>query len=246
MFGKEINNYIFMNEDEIDNPIYRIFSIVRFFEMIKNKEIVMVKPELWDDPFENPLANLKFESNYGEVVGCGFAEYIFGQCWSKCKESDAMWRIYSPDTNGVMVSTTPRKILKYLKSRVGETSICTCFIGKVQYKSSEDLYGEIESINILDSTGIGIAKTLLFKREAFSHEKEVRLIYTGEQKYSNCKIFRFEFEPNDLIEQIIFDPRMNDDVKECYSYYIEKLGYKIKIQDSELYSLPKKNYIKSL
>ena len=50
----------------------------------------------------------------GIGLGIGFKENLYGQCWTKTRESDAMWRIYSPNKNGVRIMTTPRKLLTAL------------------------------------------------------------------------------------------------------------------------------------
>jgi hypothetical protein len=48
-------NNNFVNIDNPDLYIYRVFKVNRLIEMFKTKKLVVVKPELWDDPFENFL-----------------------------------------------------------------------------------------------------------------------------------------------------------------------------------------------
>ena len=42
-----------LNNIDSEQRIYRIFSLSRFEEMIQNQELVLVRPSMWDDPFEN-------------------------------------------------------------------------------------------------------------------------------------------------------------------------------------------------
>ena len=41
-----------LNISDLDQKIYRIISITRFKELIKNRELVLVNPEKWDVVFE--------------------------------------------------------------------------------------------------------------------------------------------------------------------------------------------------
>lgn len=236
--NKELKNYLGI--DDLDKTIYRIFPIDRFFEMIKEKKMVLVKPKLWDDPFENLLLSSHFQSQDGEIMEFESANSVYGQCWTENRESDAMWRIYSPNKDGIRVSTTPRKLLSALKEDVGEFSSVRCFLGKVEYKSQAKLLEAFSKINLFDTSGEGIAKSLLYKRLAFSHEKEIRLIYFGQDGKCKDDIFKFNFEPANVIDRILFDPRMNKEIREAHKNYIKALRYDFEIKRSTLYDLPKK------
>lgn len=48
---KFIKNAI--NINNIDTPVYRIFSYERFIELITTNQLVLVQPSMWDDPYEN-------------------------------------------------------------------------------------------------------------------------------------------------------------------------------------------------
>lgn len=236
--NRKLSNYLEIAN--LDKPIYRIFPVNRFFEMIKEKKMAMVKPKLWDDPFENLLLSSRFQLDDGEIVNFESANSVYGQCWTEHRESDAMWRIYSPQKNGIRVSTTPRKLLSSLENHVGEFFSVRCFLGKVLYKKPKELLEELSKIHLLDTSGTGIAKSLLYKREAFSHEREIRLIYFGKDGECKDNIFKFDFEPNELIDRILFDPRMDKNMKNAYKYYIKILGYDFQIKKSTLYDPPEK------
>lgn len=56
------------------------------------------------------------------------------------------------------------------------------------------------------------ATTLLVKRPAFNHEREVRLILVLDDKSKSAEdTFSYPLDPNDLIDQIMLDPRMPQD-----------------------------------
>jgi hypothetical protein len=103
-------NLIFLKEKDLDKPIYRIFSFERLKQIFDEQQLTLVKPSLWDDPFENFILNSTGRLPDGRVFEIRFRNTFYGQCWSLTRESDAMWRIYSPDKNGVKVKTTIRKL----------------------------------------------------------------------------------------------------------------------------------------
>src|SRR5690554_3254814 len=140
------DNLIFLKEDELDKPIYRIFSFARLEEVFAEKKLTLVKPKLWDDPFENFILNSTGELPDGREFQIGFRDNYYGQCWSLTVESDAMWRIYSPDKDGVKVKTTIRKLFQpiylaggeYYKAN-GSPFNLSSFVGKVKYSNTTNL-----------------------------------------------------------------------------------------------------------
>jgi hypothetical protein len=173
-------NYLKLNRDAIDKPVYRIMPAKRLFQCLNLKQLVLVPPKKWDDPFENWLlsSKVKLSSTGAQGDMLGMRKEVFGQCWTLHRETDAMWRIYSSDNNGARIKTTPRKLLEALKKHVGNYSEISCFIGKVEYKTQKDLVSALKGIDLFNTNGSGIAESLLYKRREFSHEREVRLIYT--------------------------------------------------------------------
>lgn len=233
-------NFLNIEEDLKDKPIFRVISIKRLFELFKNKENVLVKPSLWDDPFENFIMNSIGELGDGRMFSIEFRDHFFGQCWTKTRESDAMWRIYSPDKNGVRIATTPKKLLKSLYNSTEEYRNISCFIGKVNYYTTPKLKNLLEqhaSTWILDSTGAGQAKTLLFKRNAFKHENEFRLIHNSQGK-EKSDLYKYRIAPFDLIDNIVFDPRTEYTDFAKHKKELRKIGYKNSIVKSVLYQAP--------
>jgi len=163
------------------------------------------------------------------------------------RESDAIWRIYSPKSDGVKVKTTIRKLFYALYSQAGSFKDISCFIGKVQYANKKKLIEQLSDPDLMrsrliDSTGYGQAETLLFKRIAFSHEQEVRLIYNSP---TNLKTewFQFKFNPRELFDQVVFDPRMDyHRYKTDKERLINEFGFKMPIIKSSLYKIPELSF----
>lgn len=242
------DNLIFLTEADLDKPLYRIFSFQRLEEIFQEKKLTLVKPRLWEDPFENFILNSTGYLPDGREFQIGFRDNFYGQCWSLTKESDAMWRIYSPEKNGVKVKTTIRKLFAPLFKAGGEHKKIngtvynlSSFVGKVKYADTKTLVAMLKdrermSDKIFDQSGWGQASSFFFKRVAFRHEKEVRLIYNS-QGDNQFDIFKFDINPNQLFEEIVFDPRMDSTVYQEMKSRLKSWGYDKKVIQSGLYKL---------
>ena len=133
------------SENQLDTRIYRIVPFVRLLEMFSESKNVLVKPELWEDTFENFILRSKIKAADGRVLRYNFHEQMYGQCWTLENSSDAVWRIYSPDKNGLRIRTTVRKLIN-AAYKVNPSHVVKQYcIGKVEYLSDEDLLSRANS-----------------------------------------------------------------------------------------------------
>ncbi len=242
------DNLIFLTEEELDRNIYRVFSFDRLKEIFNTSQVTLVKPKLWDDPFENFILNSTGILPSGREFQIGFRNSFYGQCWSLTKESDAMWRIYSPKKNGVKIKTTIRKLFEPLFQRGGVNRKMngnqynlSSFVGRVRYQGTKKLMKMLKdkermSNKIFDQTGWGQASSFYFKRWAFRHENEVRIMFYKHDGGED-DLFKFQVNPIELIEEIVFDPRMNYDEYEQQKYEIRSWGFHKNIVQSSLYRI---------
>ena len=232
--------FLNMSGDEADRYIYRIVSRQRLVELFETGTNTLVHPSLWDDPYENFVLRSKVRRKSGEVVSYTYHENIYGQCWTRNKASDAMWRIYSHDTEGIRIRTTPRKLLHSLYHGGAVDPSRSCMIGKVRYLAENRMLsfahsvytdGTIEKENLFQS--------LLVKRLAFRHEKEVRLLYFDLHSSENGRVFGYESDPHVLVDQLMIDPRLSvSDAKTFKSAIRKETKFGGQILRSGLYSAP--------
>lgn len=238
------SNYINLDlgVKERDKYIYRMISVDRLYELFSKNQNVLVSLSKWDDPFENFIMKSKFKNPNDDLVTIEFRNDFYGQCWTQHKASDAMWRIYSSESKGVRIRTTFSKLANSLALTLGESKDSECFIGKVSYLNNKKLMDFANSIfkGISNPGGDLLAKTLLVKRPAFKHEKEVRLLYFNKGNVVKSCVHKYAIDPHELIDQIMIDPRLNhkevEKTKECIK---NKTGFKGRILRSNLYVLPK-------
>ncbi|WP_416349307.1 DUF2971 domain-containing protein [Rhizobium sp. AN88] len=155
-----------------------------------------------------------------------------------------MWRIYSPNKDGVRLRSTPRKLLTALKNGCVDYSDVRCFIGAVNYVPKKRLESSFKKIDIFKTDGSGIAESLLYKRTEFSHEREVRLIYSGDDGKCTSDIFEFSLDISTTFDRVLFDPRMNEDLRKSYTLAVKALGFNGEIKRSTLYDPPKQLTLK--
>ncbi|HTV47238.1 MAG TPA: DUF2971 domain-containing protein [Phycisphaerae bacterium] len=228
----------------LDVPIYRVFKKFWLTETIQRKQLTLQRPAKWHDPFENYLRSRRVVF-YGQSVTIeGFTRRLYGQCWSLCEESDAMWRIYSPykESDGVKVKTTARKLFNVLLNIKQTDAALRYFIGKVDYLEEDELEryfsdADIFKAHLMDATGTGPVVALLKKRKEFEHEKEVRLLYQDAGGEPNGDRKLFPIDPNELFEELVFDPRISEVACAQWKAEFTALGFTNPMHQSGFYRL---------
>jgi len=227
-----------------DAPIYRFMPFQRLREMCATKNNCLVRTKLWDDPFENFLFSAVGLDQHGNRIGFGMRDDLYGQCWTDAEETDAMWRIYSPAKDGVRVRGTPRRLLTGLYQSQDKFRDISCFIGKVSYYSQAEILATLQDPQFVnaaafDSTGANQCTTLLFKRTAFSHESEVRLIYLRPRTHNSAgDKFFYPLDPLFLFDEVVLDPRLDDAAVAAHRAELQTLGFSCLVRQSDLYRIP--------
>lgn len=91
--------------------IYRVFRLGRFLELLEQRKNTLVRPAMWEDPWEEWWPSL-----VRKRLGASVPADVFGQCWTTSKESDAIWRVYAPLRDGVKVRTTVAALRESISS----------------------------------------------------------------------------------------------------------------------------------
>jgi hypothetical protein len=243
----ETDNVIDISEADLDRPIYRIIPTKYLYPIFARRENTLVSPKSWGDPFENFMLRFPFLLTTGEEATIAFRDEYFGQCWSFKGQSEALWRLYSPEKGTVRIRSTPRKLFTGLCKHMGDWAHVSAYIGRVRYLNKRKLikYAHTMFVDIDIPRSIDFAKTFLFKRSAFSHEKEVRLLYFGREYPGHAKVtsrlFTYNVEPTDVVDDIRLDPRLTEDEASALEREIRsKTKFKGLIVKSNLYDPPPK------
>jgi len=230
-----------------NTPIYRFFTLEYGIETIIGKTLTLVRPSLWEDPYENALYKRNVKSAGGDVSVERLRDCLYAQCWTEEANSDALWRIYSPNKNGFRATSTVRKLLKAISNNNGIRK-ADCSIGKVNYCHQyivDELFSRIALSDITDTSGLQPIKFLLIKRNAFQHEREVRLAYNHPESSvnPNGNFKSFDIDPNTLFERLLFDPRIDETEFAELKAKLKTSGYNNEIGKSNMYDKPDFNSI---
>ena len=143
--------------------LYRYISFETFVGMVQNNALTFVLPIVWDDPQEeSPFRQMvgSKESAFQMAFLIALHNKSYAQSWSELAESDAMWRIYAYNNRAVRIKIKKAKIDLLDGVRA------------IPVKYSDEPF-DCESFD--EET---LYASLAYKRTAFCHEQEVRLIST--------------------------------------------------------------------
>jgi hypothetical protein len=159
-----------------------------------------------------------------------------------------MWRAYSrvrhnpagrqddPTDEGLQIRSTPAKLLHGLMAVAPAKG--RSFVGSVRYVPpagvSQDIVNEVASQG-LDSFADPVKRAFvaLYKRDAFAHEDEVRLLYVG--NHGDGSDLVLQWDHNATVEGIALDGRINETERREREQQLRDAGYLGPIAKSELY-----------
>jgi hypothetical protein len=238
--------YLNLDGQSKDRYVYRITTVDRVKELFASKRNTLVKPRLWGDPYENFILSSKVRLKSGEVVEYNFHETMYGQCWTFHSASDAMWRIYSEKKNGVRLRSTIASLARGLAIAHPHLADAQCRVGRVQYLSAKKM--KRVANNTFDDYGIGVNElfgSLLVKRTAFSHERELRVLYCelNDSSLGNS-LYPYEVDPHAMIDQMVLDPRLAREEADSMKEELRRsTGFNGPILRSLLYAPPQEGIV---
>ncbi len=169
--------------------LYRFTTFQAVVDMNQRKQLTLVSPSLWLDPYEGYVYAAVKTAEGRKRVAAELAKHMqpvpaegalqlltildslyFVQCWSRKPESDALWRIYSHDNMSVRIEVDQASfsLLEYV------------FVDNVIYLPNLNLESEVRELLSADGLSLHGRRALLTKRDAFQHEEEVRIIVQGD------------------------------------------------------------------
>lgn len=221
-------------------PIYQILPLKYLKSILVKKEIRFNNVfQSWEDPYELFIFKQKTFLEGKSFSIDNYEKRIYGQCWSLNKDTDAMWRIYSRNKNGVRIKTTIGKMIKVLEQtrRMGWT---VPLFGLVKYVNQSDINTYLRDI---EKGGSGkyfesISDSLFYKRTEFSHENEVRFIINVDPNQPHIKkgYINLKVIPSDFIEEIGLDPRLDTNEVNEIKEDLLTINNSINITQSDLYA----------
>ncbi len=236
-----VREYNVVNID-LDTDIYRIFNYNRFLNLLQNRQNTLVHPQAWQDPFENFLLSSQGMYHGQPVSLQPIRDSWYGQCWTFKEECDGLWRTNTNNrTNrAVKVKTTARKLFESFYDFANPFHMLSFFIGRIDYVTSNQLNTVLQNAYgyLTDTTNISQMLTLLTKRQEFSYEDELRLLYSIEANGNPApNVYQYTIDPNVLFDEIVLDPWTSDAEMLAEENDMRRAGFNNPIRRSDLYQL---------
>lgn len=217
--------------------IYRYMTFTQFASLIEQKLFYLTRVQNWEDTWELPSLSIPTKLETGEMINKSDLgeKYLYGSCWTRLGESDAMWRIYAPQRDGILIKTSIKKFKDLRQFSNG-------YISNVYYYN--DLYDGLGKV-FTDRSFWRPYSLGLIKRKAFQHEKEVRFLFYKPPSFNledllsseECPNYVYSsFEPNNFIEEISIDPRADEWFVNMVINYCLRAGLRTTPKKSKLYS----------
>ena len=260
---KDINSCFYdsktiVGEKSLDSDfLYRIMPFVQFLSLAMGKN-TLVNPSCWDDPYERLMETIVSEYiKDGKVKEEDLHhDHWYGQCWSKTKDSDGLWRSFThnKEVRCVKIKTTKEKLRESILPHNNEDvcfSIDDIFYSKKAEKDIDNCKKEAFKEKVQEVVDIqnkfhcmhthhdflrAFERSLLIvKRHEFQYEDEVRLLAYHKEAMKE-KSWAYDTDFKTWVEEVEFDPWTKDYEYATYEKLIkEKFDFKGKIKLSTLY-----------
>ena len=189
--------------------LLRYLDLAKFVSLLQTRAIHFTRGDQFEDPFEGsyPINAIDiFEGDSNSYSSEIWKKFVAVSCWYHSDiESDAMWRLYTSNKQGIAIKTTCTKLQAAVKDHAYLTSVK--YINFV--KDPSDIYIPSDVFE--------------YKRKAYTHENEVRAIITKYPRTgvvngvpSNSRPIRgqeipkggipIEVELTNLIDQVVVTP----------------------------------------
>jgi hypothetical protein len=214
-------------------PIFKFMPFEYVVRTLKDNQLLVAQTQKWEDVYENFLLKTRMSSEIKKYL-----PVFYGQCWSFRRETDALWRIYSPSKDSVRIKTTIKKLAEVaVQEKNAGPHTLRHVIAPVRYFTPSQFtrWMKAKKRSVVDDSSL--CDSLFIKRTEFSHESEIRLIMMkdvqSKEKYP--PFIRLDVQPNKLIDEITFDPRLTTDRAELKTHILRTMGYNRKVNKSSLY-----------
>lgn len=242
MSSNKLEHECFSQPINPETKVWRYMDISKFIDILSRNSLFLSRLDLLGDAHEGSITRINHEARQVEFEKHGITQMIteleksskktnksmFINCWY-CDdyESEAMWKLYCPNNQGVAIQTTYKDLVDSVDYDE------QMYIGAIKYIDYESEWFP---------TG-NIFYPVMHKRKAFEYEKEIRLVKTSPdlwQMKENELPFGIhcEWDINKVVENIYVNPYAQNWYYEIVKNIINKYNCEFNIKWSTLKGLP--------
>lgn len=219
-----------------DTVLWRYMDFTKFVSLLERKALFFCSAFHLGDPFEGSISPATSPVTPGDLPITGPVEEqqfdlrqvaltTYVNCWhASMFESEAMWRLYAKERDGVAIKTT---FESFKGALIGDQSIYASKIRYIDYRSSKIPFGNY-------------FYPLLHKRISFEHEKEVRALFqsvTNDGRAIPNGIY-CEVDLERLANEIVVAPFAPEWFVELVRSLAERYGIGNRVRASSLSGVP--------
>lgn len=229
---------MYINHNNINLPenpdtiVWKYLDLSKFLDLLLSQKMFMSRSDKFEDQYEGTFSEPTFEeikkiaANNPEFLDYykSHREKVAISSWHTNEyESFAMWQIFTQNSEGLAIQSTVKRLQNALIPEKNYDQ----FIGEVNYIDYKK-----EHIPFNDAFF-----PFLFKRKSFQYEREVRIISdVSSNKIAINDGLKINIDINQLIEKIYIHPKSENWYKKLVIELVEKLGFDIEIEKSDLES----------
>lgn len=260
-----LKNYFVQNEYVKHQSIYKYMSIDSFIHCLNDGDILFQEPNGWDDQYESRY----YKADYKNLNTTPDSTLkLFAACFTKEKDCEASWKVYSNNSNGlksrcIQLEIDARALREQLdfsacKGKNDNKLKCKVYEGQVSYRLNEKEISDFhkkdspyhdfffESFNLMHFIGL-----LLYKRPAYEYEKEIRFFMIPDMASERSKGRKAEklkvtVSWKELIKSVRVDKRCSESEIAALEAVCEKYGIVLdkKLKKAKLIKNNKKEILK--
>lgn len=179
---------------------YRYATLPEVLQLMSSGIISFSDPRVWPDKYERYGMASLFDAG-GKFEGSS----VFAKCFSGSYSSEALWRIYGADGPVIRYGYALDDLLKQLANATS-SSLERIFVAKVQYVSPSEVRRVIARAESAKTDPDIAAQALFYKRKAFDHESELRVVLTGGADVRGSKSMQLVGFDRALVTRVLIDP----------------------------------------
>ena len=227
------HNHPDLNPPPDDAVLWRYMDFTKFVSLLEKSALFFCRPDLLGDPFEGSISpatpplfagELKVGSRItrGNIDLRQIVRTARVNCWHMGEfESEAMWRLYTRERDGVAIKTV---FARFKEALVGEEDVNVSRVSYQDYRT--------------ESIPFGNALFPLFhKRISFQHEQEVRalfMVHPAEEGPDEAEGAYCRVDLPKLVEDIVVAPFAEDWFVDLVRSLGERYGIGDRVRPSTL------------
>ena len=196
----------------LSDVLWRYMDFTKFVLMLHTRSLYFASANDFEDPYEGTWPNTMTDELEGVPIPGHPVHRVFINCWTRLKyESEALWKIYCPEGQGVAIKTDAKSLLYSFMDTIPGVLATICYLDYERGKM------RVDSI-----------APYVHKRRSFEYEQEVRAIVLTDawddmqnNRDSHCRTYNVDLTM--LIKKIVVHPQalpgLVDAVKSMLSHY---------------------------